>query len=79
MLKTASPEERTDGVLIDEISNVYNMGAIAFVLLADGNRSHEKWPLDIDLYNVVLRAASDGRDKRQQSIRELAAEWESAK
>ena len=79
MLKTASPEERTDGVLIDEISNVYNMGAIAFVLLTDGDHSPEKWPLDMALYDVVLRAASDVRDKRQQSIRDLVAEWESVK
>ncbi len=79
MARTASPEERTDGVLIDEISNVYNMGAIAFVLLADGGRSPEEWRLNEDLYKVALKAVSEKRSERQQSIKEFIAEWKKSK
>ncbi|MDR2361007.1 MAG: phosphotransferase, partial [Oscillospiraceae bacterium] len=38
-----SPEERTDGAVIDEVTNVYTMGATAFCLFADSDRSLEKW------------------------------------
>ncbi|MDR3120664.1 MAG: serine/threonine protein kinase [Clostridiales bacterium] len=73
-----SPEERTDGVLIDEISNVYAMGATAFALFADGDRSREAWTLSDARYAVVKKAVSDTRGERQGSIRQLMAEWESA-
>lgn len=74
-----SPEERTDGVLIDEISNVYVMGATAFALFSDSDRSSEKWPLSKELYDVVKKAVSDERSQRQQSIRQLIKEWEAAR
>ena len=70
-----SPEECTDGAIIDEVTNVYTMGAIAFCLLADSDRSPEKWPLSERLYDVVRRAVSDERDERQQSIKGLIEEW----
>ena len=79
MIRTASPEERVDGVLIDEISNVYNMGATAFVLFTDSDRSPEAWPLNMALYNVVIKAVSDARWERQQSIEQLITEWRAAK
>ncbi len=63
----------------DEISNVYNMGAIAFVLLADGGRSPEEWRLNQDLYEVALKAVSEKRSERQQSIEEFITEWMSVK
>lgn len=74
-MPTQSPEEHTDGELIDEVSNVYNMGATAFALLAGGDRSPEKWLLGKRLYDVVRRATSDERSQRQQSIRQLMEEW----
>ena len=77
MTRTASPEERVDGILIDEISNVYNMGAIAFVLFADGDRSPEAWPLSPERHAIALRAANDAREKRWQSITELQNAWNS--
>lgn len=74
-----SPEESKTGAEIDEITNVYAMGATAFALLSDSNRSPEKWPLSRKLYDVVKRAVSDERAERQQSIRQLIEEWEAAK
>ena len=74
-----SPEEFTLGAEIDEVTNVYVMGATAFALFADSNRNLEKWPLDIRLYDIVKKATSDERVQRQQSIRQLIEEWEAAK
>jgi serine/threonine-protein kinase len=76
--RIASPEERVDGAIVDEISNVYNMGATAFCLFAgdtQDNRDPEDWPLSDGLYEVVKKATSDDRSQRQQSIRQLQEEW----
>ena len=74
-----SPEERTDGAVIDEVTTVYTMGATAFCLFSDSNRSSEAWPLSSELYAVVKKAVSDDRNQRQQSIEQLIEEWRSAK
>jgi serine/threonine-protein kinase len=74
-LRFVSPEERTDGAVIDEVTNVYTLGATAFCLFADSDRSPEAWTLNEDLYTVVKRATSDDRNERQQSIRQLIDEW----
>ena len=76
-----SPEEFRIGGLIDEISNVYTMGATAFRLFSDNerDRSPEAWTLNMKLYEVVKKAVSDEREERQQSIEELIKEWRAAK
>ena len=74
-----SPEEFTLGAGIDEVTNVYAMGATAFALFSKSDRSLEKWPLSERLYNVVKRAVSDERSERQQSIEQLIEEWRAAK
>lgn len=71
-----SPEEYTLGAVIDEATNVYTMGAMAFALFSDSDRSREIWPLRDAAYEVATRATSGDRTHRQQSVRELAAEWE---
>ena len=70
-----SPEEFTLGAEIDEVTNVYTMGATAFALFTNSDRSPEKWPLSMHLYDVVKRAVSDERGQRQRSIKELIEEW----
>lgn len=70
-----SPEERTPGARIDEVTMVYTMGATAFSIFSDHDRSYKKWPLGKPLYDVVARATSDDRGMRQPSIRELIREW----
>ena len=73
-----SPEEYKLGAEIDEVTNVYTMGAAAFALFCDSDRLRAAWPLGEAAYDVVSRAVSECRAERQQSIRKLIAEWESA-
>ncbi len=74
-----SPEEYRVAGLVDEISNVYTMGATAFVFFAEEQRSREKWILSDKLYRVAHKAVSISRNKRQQSIRAFFEEWKAAK
>jgi hypothetical protein len=67
------------GAAIDEITNVYLMGATAFALFSDYHRSLEKWQLSEELYKVALKAVSDQRDQRQKSIRQFIEEWNEVK
>jgi serine/threonine-protein kinase len=55
------------------------MGATAFALFSNSDRSPDAWPLSKPLYDVVRKAVNDERDKRQQSIEQLIAEWRAAK
>ncbi len=71
-----SPEEFTNGTKIDEVTNVYTMGATAFALFANDERTLDAWALSEDLYEVVKKATSEERSKRQQSIKQLMNEWE---
>ncbi|WP_371514657.1 serine/threonine protein kinase [Solibacillus sp. R5-41] len=74
-----SPEEFTLGATIDEITNVYLMGATAFALFGMGkDRSIEKWRLNDQLYKVVLKAVNVDRKNRQQSLAEFECEWKRA-
>ena len=71
-----SPEEFQLGANIDEITNVYTMGAAAFALFSnERERRIEKWMLSKKLFDVAKRAISDDRSQRQQSMEELIAEW----
>ncbi len=70
-----SPEECTPGLRIDERTMVYTMGATAFSIFSDYDRSLEKWTLDKSLYQVAKRAVNDNRDMRQQSILQFVQEW----
>lgn len=73
-----SPEEFTLGAEIDEVTNVYAMGATAFALFSQYDRTLEHWPLGEKLYRVVQKAVSGERALRQQSIRQLIDEWRGA-
>lgn len=73
-----SPEEYEFGAVIDEITNVYTMGATAFALFGGYNRTRDKWQLSDRLFEVAAKAVSDDRNGRQQSIRQLKEEWEAA-
>ena len=73
-----SPEECTNGAVLDEVTNVYTMGATAFCLFADSDRSPEAWPLSPECYAVARKAINDERSQRQQSIKQLQEEWRAA-
>ena len=70
-----SPEECTPGLRIDEVTMVYTMGATAFSIFSDYDRSYEKWELNEQSYNVLKKAVSGDRDMRQQSICRFIYEW----
>lgn len=73
-----SPEEFREGAPIDEITNVYVMGATAFALFGgEKDRSFSKWRLNEALYDVALKAVSDEREKRHGSLVEFKREWDS--
>jgi serine/threonine-protein kinase len=75
-----SPEEFQLGATIDEITNVYTMGATAFALFSDErDRSYEKWTLSRGLFDVAKKAVSDERSDRQQSIEQFISEWRAKK
>jgi serine/threonine-protein kinase len=74
-----SPEECVQDAIMDEITNVYTMGATAFALFAYGDRSPKAWTLNKSLYDVTKKAVSDDRSARQQSIEQLIMEWRTAK
>ncbi|HIR35669.1 MAG TPA: serine/threonine protein kinase [Candidatus Faecimorpha stercoravium] len=71
-----SPEEFQRGAPIDEITNVYTLGATAFALFSESVRTREAWPLSDRLYQVAIKAVSEDRAMRQQSIQQFREEWE---
>ena len=71
-----APEEHVLGAKIDEVTNVYTAGAMAFALLADFDRSGEKWTLSDGLYRVAAKAVSEERSQRWNSLREFREVWE---
>lgn len=73
-----SPEEFLFGAVIDEITNVYTVGATAFALFGEYKRTRDKWQFSDELFEIAAKAVSDDRTKRQQSIRQLREEWEAA-
>ncbi len=75
-----SPEEYQLGAVIDEITNVFTVGALSFMFFGnDRDRSLEKWNAGQALYDVAKRATNTERNKRYQSIDEFISAWNSAK
>ncbi len=71
-----SPEEFVVGSRIDEITNVFLMGATAFALLGgELDRSVSKWTGDAGLHPVALKAVSERREDRYRSLAEFASAW----
>ena len=74
-----SPEEFIKGDIIDEITNVYTMGATAFVFLGgEKDRSYSKWRAGKNLYDVALKAVEPDRKKRYKTINEFIHNWNEA-
>ncbi|MHC1694150.1 MAG: serine/threonine protein kinase [Eubacteriales bacterium] len=69
------PEEFVLGAEIDEVTNVYTMGATAFALFADYDKKLKKWSLSDKRYDAAKKAVSDSREKRQQTIEQFLDEW----
>ena len=74
-----SPEECKQDEIMDEVTTVYTMGATAFCLFTDSDRSREAWPLSETQYTIVKKATNNKRDERQQSVKQLITEWDASK
>nr|WP_235864110.1 serine/threonine protein kinase [Sutcliffiella halmapala] len=75
-----SPEEFEKGSVIDEVTNVYLMGATAFVLLGDAeDKTLQNWEADNSLFAVAAKAVGKDRAERFQSIDEFIVAWNGAK
>lgn len=75
-----SPEEFQLGAAVDQISNVYMMGAAAFVYLGgELDRSRERWEAPDALYEVAARATRDDRAERYPSVDAYVEAWDAAK
>ena len=71
-----SPEEFKHGAEIDEKTNVFNMGAIAFGLLGgELDRSYLKWEAGPELYKVAIKAVEEDRNHRYPSVEEFLLNW----
>jgi serine/threonine-protein kinase len=71
-----SPEENQKGANIDEITNVFTLGAMMFYVLGDArDHSFEKWQADKELFDMALKATNPDRYARHQSIRDFLLDW----
>ena len=74
-----SPEEYRLGATIDEVTNVFALGALAHTLLGDdATRSRDAWLGSPAQFAVAARAHSAARDARWPSIAALADAWRDA-
>ena len=73
-----SPEEYQLGASLDEITNVYTLGATAFALFGGYHRTQDSWLLSDKLFQVAAKAVNDDRSQRKQTIRQFKEEWEAA-
>lgn len=71
-----SPEEYELGATIDEVTNVYMLGAVCFLFFGDErDRELYSWDAGHERFRIASRAMSDKRESRYQSIAEFAEAW----
>lgn len=74
-----SPEEFEKGATIDEITNVFTMGATAFEILGNNlGRNIEQWKASEELFHVAKKATNENRKERYQSISDFHNAWKMA-
>jgi len=74
-----SPEEFERGATIDEITNVFTMGACSFEILGNNHiRTIKQWKASDKLFEVAKKATNNDRSQRYQSMRELYNAWKTA-
>jgi len=54
-----APEETRGAELIDEVTNVYTMGATAFMLPTNHTHNPDDWPLNPESHAVITKAVSN--------------------
>lgn len=73
-----APEEYRLGADIDERTNVYTLGALAFALFAGYQRTPEHWQVQDTAFEIARKATSDDPACRQPSIWHFMQEWQMA-
>lgn len=74
-----APEEFTLGAPVDEVTNVFLAGAVAFALFGgELDRSRELWVLGDEAYAVALKAVSEKREDRYENLAAFRAAWKAA-
>ena len=88
-----APEEYIYGAVIDEVTNVFTLGALILHFFGcysekDMNQmyecneflpcAYEKWELTKELYDVVTKAVSHNRDNRYSSVTNFYVSWNAA-
>lgn len=77
-LRFMAPEELARGAVIDEVTNVYAMGAMAFALFGGYSRARVDWQLGEAAYRAAVRAVCDARGARYRTIASFRAAWTAA-
>ncbi|QGQ93820.1 serine/threonine protein kinase [Paenibacillus psychroresistens] len=71
-----SPEEFELGASIDGVTNIFNMGAIAFGLIGgELDHAYSKWEAGKALYDVALKATEPKRNERYTSMADFYKYW----
>ncbi|NGP45923.1 serine/threonine protein kinase [Bacillaceae bacterium SIJ1] len=71
-----APEEFAKDAVLDRRTNVYRMGATAFVLLGGAkDRSLAAWSASRALHEVALQAVEPNRDERFPDVRSFFEAW----
>lgn len=74
-----SPEEQTIGEYIDQKTNVYTMGAMAFCLLGrECKRDFHSWSAAKELSDVATKAVSISRNDRYDTVAQFREAWNKA-
>jgi len=83
-IRFMAPEEWQRGAALDDRTNVYRLGATAFVFLGEKeevrpgrglDRSAEKWEAGPALYEAATKAAAPAPEDRYASVAAFAAAW----
>ena len=83
-IRFMAPEEWQRGAALDARTNVYRLGAAAFVFLGEKetmhpgrglDRSAEAWEAGPALYEAALKAAAPAPEDRYASVAEFLAAW----
>lgn len=74
-----SPEDFKQGEILDERTNVYNMGATAFALIGgELDRKISAWEGSEGQFKVAQTAINDSKLERYSSVKEFYNEWKKA-
>ena len=71
-----APEEMKKNAIVDQSTNVYHMGALAFAFLSvDGTWRKEGWQAFPSLYKIAKKATSNSKKNRHESCTQFYQQW----